>query len=62
LNERPRHSIRRANSNTVTIGEMGKRRPLQTSMKEPFGKDQQCIGWDRMMDGWLMHKWNDHQE
>jgi len=29
---------------------------------ETFQEDQQRIGWDRMMDGWLTRGWRDHQE
>jgi len=34
--------------------------PQQTS-KETFSENQQQIGWDRMMDGWLLCSWQDHQ-
>jgi len=27
-----------------------------------FAENQQWIGWDRMMDGWLLRSWRDHQE
>jgi len=30
--------------------------------EETFAKEQQWIGWDRMMDGWLTRRWQDHQE
>jgi len=39
-----------------------KEEPAQASMEEPFCEDQQQIGWDTMMDGWLIHRWQDHQE
>jgi len=27
-----------------------------------FYTEQEQIGWDRMMDGWLMQRWRDHQD
>jgi len=30
--------------------------------QEDFAEEQQQIGWDRMMDGWLSRRWRDHQE
>ncbi len=26
-------------------------------MEQPFAEEQQQIGWDRMMDGWLLQRW-----
>ncbi len=29
---------------------------------DDFSTEQEQIGWDRMMDGWLTRGWRDHQE
>jgi len=30
--------------------------------EETFAEEQRWIEWDRMMDGWLMQQWRNHQE
>jgi len=37
-------------------------KPIPEHMEQPFAEEQQRIGWDRMMDGWLSRKWRDRQD
>jgi len=37
-------------------------KPTPEHLEQPFAEEQQRIGWDRMMDGWLLQGWRDYQE